>query len=61
MTTMTTLVHTHDRVQLACKVSYVVPVQSCHRNPPIPRQINVRLFYQRLALCRLEASEAVII
>jgi hypothetical protein len=57
---MTTLLP-HYPVQLFCKVRYVVAVQSRHRNPSVSGQINVRLFDERLALFRLDPSEAVIV
>lgn len=48
----------HDLVQRVCKVPDVVAVQPCHGDPPIPRQVDVRLLHQRLALCRPNPREA---
>lgn len=59
---MTTLLQSpHYPIQFPSKVRYIVAVQSRHRNPSISGQINMRLFYQRLALLRLDPSEAVIL
>lgn len=47
----------HNLVQILSKVTDVVAVQPRHRDPPVPRQVDMRLLHQRLALLRADSRE----